>query len=68
LFKRELLRIVLDAYRLGMALMVPVRRMFDLPSGIADLSADNARYVAQDLLHAPETAAGQVDYFGCFVL
>src|SRR5690348_16855269 len=42
-----------------MAVVVPVGRVRDVAAGVTDSRRDDARPLAEEILHAPEAAAGQ---------
>ena len=52
-------RVVADLDRLGMARMIPVRRVIVPPAGVTDLGGHDAGLLADQVLHTPEAAARQ---------
>jgi len=55
----RLLRVEDDLDRLGVAVVVPVGGVRHVAAGVADPGGDHAGLPADEVLHAPETAAGQ---------
>ena len=55
----DALRVEDDLDRLGVAGMVAVGRVLVLPAGVADPGRDDSVALAQQLLDAPEAAAGE---------
>src|SRR3954453_9636330 len=56
-----------DLDRLGVAGMAPVRGVLVLPTGVSDPGGDDSVAMAQQLLDAPEAAAGEDGGLGCVV-
>jgi hypothetical protein len=60
----EPVRVEDDLDRLGVAAVVPVGRVRHVAAGVADPGRQDAGELADEILHAPETAAGEDGLFG----
>src|SRR6185437_13848366 len=60
----DLLRIEIDLDRFGMGAVVAIGRVRHIAAGVADPRGDHAGITADQILHAPETAAGENRAFG----
>jgi hypothetical protein len=51
-----------DSFRMGA--MIPIRRIVDVAARVSDPRGNHTGVTAQEILHSPETAAGQNRSFG----